>query len=138
MSDSDFTREFLHAFADQHGLKVKQPPKAYLLGPHPDRVHVPGKRGWIRACDDGLMKLFVRGHRIAEWLNEAHNFGMKNQDRGDTELMLWFDPRKPEQVAFALRLVGARKKRRVQATPEMLARLRKTHFVAKDTVLGSD
>jgi hypothetical protein len=88
MSDSDSSRNSLQDFAEKHGLKVKQPLKVYAPGPHPDTVHVPGKRGWIRACDDGQMKLFVASRYVSKILLEAKALGMENQGRGDTELML--------------------------------------------------
>jgi hypothetical protein len=57
---------------------------------------------------------------------------MVNQGRGDTELMLWFDPDDLQQVDFVVGKVRPRKRRTVEVTPEMrdhLARIRQARRI---------
>jgi hypothetical protein len=116
-------------FADKHGLKCRPGLRHYLPGPHPDRQHVPGKRGWITGDKGHLMKVFACGHRLLKWIREGRRLGMEPQGRGDTEVMMWFDSRDQEQVKFAIKMCGARKRRKVALTPEqrraLVERLRK-------------
>ena len=112
----------IETFASNHHLRLKRPPKEYEPGPHPDRPHIPGRRGWITESA-GSMKLFVQTKRVGDTLRQAAKLGMQPQGRGDQELMLRFTPGDPEQAKFALQIVKAYRKRSVAVTPEMLARL---------------
>jgi len=112
----------IETFASNHHLRLKRPPKEYEPGPHPDRPHIPGRRGWITESA-GSMKLFVQTKRVGDTLRQAAKLGMQPQGRGDQELMLWFDPANPEQAEFALQTIKAYRKRSVVVTPELLARL---------------
>ncbi len=120
----------IETFASNHHLRLKGAPKGYEPGPHPDRPHIPGRRGWITESA-GSMKLFVQTRRVGDTLRQAAKLGMQPQGRGDQELMLRFDPTDPEQAKFALQTVKAYRKRSVVVTPEMLARLEAARAVRR-------
>jgi hypothetical protein len=112
----------IQEFAAQHRFRVKQPPKAHLPGPHPDRPFVPGRRGWLVASDrGGEWTMFLCGSSwlIPGTLRDGRALGMTAHGRGEDELMMWFDPENAEQVAFAGKTIQAYLKR--QFSPEQRA-----------------
>jgi hypothetical protein len=120
----------IETFASNHHLRLKGAPKGYEPGPHPDRPHIPGRRGWITESA-GSMKLFVQTRRVGDTPRQGAKLGMEPQGRGDQELMLRFDPTDPEQAKFGLQTVKAYRKRSVVVTPEMLARLEAARAVRR-------
>ena len=122
----------IKTFAETYHLKVHGLSRSPRPGCQPDRPYVPGKRGWITEAQGGLLKAFVTGRRIGHILEQARRLGIANQGRGDSELMLWFDPDDRQQARLTLRTIKARKRRTVPVTPELrdrLARMREARRI---------
>lgn len=121
----------LETFASKNRLKVKQLPE------DGGASVIDGRQGQIydgEFDDEQLAVSYTPGldkkHRgIGEWRPKtAGNFrrsaialGMKTLQVGDSELALLFDPKNRAQVRLAIKIAGARPKRKI--SPEHIERL---------------
>jgi hypothetical protein len=124
----------LQGFGQRHRLKIigelKAAKHCQLLDgkAKPDVEHVPGRRGWIRA-DKGSFRVAVMGMKaINPVIAELKRLGFEGCGRGDREVMRFFDPANEAQAAFAIKVIGARKRRQVHLSETQRQRLREMGF----------
>jgi hypothetical protein len=117
--DREMQTPDLKEFAQRYRLKLVSELKAAKLAqrldgqPKCDVEHIPGRRGWIRA-DRRLFHVFVRvGRNLGPILTEMKALGFEGSGRGDVEVFRLFDPANEAQAAYAIRLIGARRRRQV-------------------------
>jgi hypothetical protein len=126
----------LKEFAQKHSLQIRR-------SRQDDTDNIVGRFGEIYEYDDGELALMLCGvptgtGRWSRVRSKCIAAGMTVRQNGDDEGALSFDPANKEQAALAVKLAGARPRRRL--SPKHRAKLqaanRHTQFSARHMVLN--
>jgi hypothetical protein len=129
----------IQTFAERHRLTTKKDSCGeVVIAGRPRNAARAEDRCHIFEYDSGQFGICLLMGTVGKWNNRkktAQAAGFTLWQNGDTEGTLLFDPQDAKQARLAIKLVGAREKRR--ATPEQLNRLAKVGFKAsRHTVEG--